>query len=140
MSGAGVTAEIRRLIQTRADDRCEYCLIPALLTFLPLQVDHIVARKHGGQTIPENVALCCAVCNQHKGSDLSSIDPADGALVPLFHPRQNRGNDHFELRGLFITPKTATGRVTVRLLQLNSPERVSEREWIVTAGALKIPQ
>ncbi len=139
MNTARVSTDLRRFLEARADHQCEYCLTPALLSFLPLQVDHVVAQKHGGQTVPENLALSCAVCNQHKGSDLSSIDPANGALTPLYHPRENRWSEHFELKGLLIAPKTAMGRVTVRLLQFNLPERVTERQWYLIAGAFKIP-
>ncbi len=79
--------------------------------------------------------MSCIACNQFKGSDLSSIDPVTKELVALFHPRQHAWRDHFELRGLFIIPKTGTGRVTVNLLQLNAPERIIECEWFIAAGA-----
>lgn len=134
MNAARVTPELRRAVQERAGDRCEHCLTPGLLTFLPLQVDHIVAQKHAGETVAENLALCCAVCNQHKGSDLTSIDPDSGELTRLYHPRRDKWEEHFEFRGLFIAPKSATGRVTVRLLQFNAPERITEREWFIEAG------
>ena len=79
--------------------------------------------------------MSCIACNQFKGSDLSSLDPATKELVALFHPRQHAWRDHFELRGLFIIPKTSVGRVTVNLLQFNAPERIIEREWFMAAEA-----
>lgn len=97
-------------------------------------MDHIIAQKHGGDTILDNLALCCRLCNQHKGSDIASLDPADGALTPLFHPRREIWRDHFLLRGGIIIPRTSVGRVTARLLQLNAPERVMERELLAAAG------
>jgi hypothetical protein len=140
MNPTPVPADLRRTVHARAEERCEYCLTPALVSLLPLQVDHVVAQKHGGETVAENLALCCAVCNQNKGSDLSSLDPVDGTLTPLYHPRRDRWGEHFDLRGLFIVPKTPAGRVTVKLLRLNSPERIIEREWLVAAGVLKPPE
>lgn len=136
MSAAHIPAAMRRLVRDRAHESCEYCLLPELFSFHTHQVDHIIAQKHGGQTTEENLALSCILCNQAKGSDLSSIDPADGSLVPLFHPRRNDWCDHFELRTGFIKGKTALGRVTANLLQFNEPEKVEERTWLAEAGVL----
>ena len=80
-------AELRRQVIERAGNYCEYCLLPQELAASTHQVDHVIAEKHGGQTSLENLALSCTVCNRRKGSDISSLDPVTGALVPLFHPR-----------------------------------------------------
>ncbi len=109
MSAGHISAELRRQVQARAGGCCEYCRAPAELGFHEHQIDHIIAQKHGGETVLENLALSCIACNQFKGSDLSSLDPTDKELTALFHPRQPAWQDHFELRGLFIIPKTATG-------------------------------
>jgi hypothetical protein len=101
------------------------------------QVDHIIAEKHGGLTEPDNLALACALCNKHKGSDLTSIDPLTGEIVLLFNPRRDRWLDHFRLVGPLLTPLTATARVTIRLLRLNHPNRIAERELHLAAGLLK---
>jgi hypothetical protein len=95
-----------------------------------------VAEKHGGQTVEDNLALSCVLCNQHKGSDLASIDPVTGQLTPLFHPRRDRWDDHFRREGARLEPLTPAGRVTVRLLQLNHPHRVEERELLLRLGPL----
>ncbi|MBL9151003.1 MAG: HNH endonuclease [Verrucomicrobiales bacterium] len=124
---------------SRAGDRCEYCQAPARLCFQPHQVDHIVAIKHGGQSIEANLALSCIICNQHKGSDFASIDWQTDQVSMLFHPRRDRWSDHFQLRNAIIVPLTATGRVTVRLLKFNTPERVVERTWFIHAGAFPPP-
>jgi hypothetical protein len=79
------------------------------------------------------------VCNKRKSSDVGSFDPETGNLVPLFHPRRDGWQSHFQLRGFQIDPLTAVGRVTVRLLQLNHPDRIAERELLVTAGVWDIP-
>ena len=81
-----VPVALRRIVRTRSGERCEYCLIPEALTLAPHWVDHIVAEKHGGKTEEDNLALSCVLCNQHKGSDLTSIDPESGQITPLFHP------------------------------------------------------
>lgn len=133
-----VPAALRRLVRERAGERCEYCLLPEQLTLAAHWVDHVVAEKHGGQTEEANLALSCVLCNQHKGTDLTSIDPETGAITPLFHPRRDRWLDHFRLVGARIEPVTPTGRVTVRLLQLNHPDRLEERELMVHLGLLSL--
>lgn len=130
MAKKHVPAATRRAVRARAAERCEYCLFPERLSLAPHWVDHVVAEKHGGQTVEENLALSCAPCNQRKGTDLTSIDPETGAIVPLFDPRRDRWADHFRLDGARIEPLTAVGRVTVRLLQLNAAERLRERELL----------
>ena len=93
------------------------------------QIDHIISRKHGGLTTPENVAFACVICNRYKGTDVASIDAA-GQLVRLFNPRQDQWAEHFRLNGATIEPLSAIGRVTVRLLRLNDTERIAERSLL----------
>ncbi len=125
---ARIHAALRREVRERADGRCEYCLLAEEDAFFPHEPDHIVAEKHGGATDAANLALSCLECNRFKGSDIASIDPATGALVALFHPRQEAWSTHF--RGTndgTIVALTPTGRVTVALLRLNAPARVEVR-------------
>jgi hypothetical protein len=85
------------------------------------------------------LALSCALCNKHKGSDLTSIDPETGDIVPLYHPRQENWTDHFRLSAGLLTPLTAIGRVTARLLRFNDPDRIEERQALLEAGLLAAP-
>lgn len=52
-------AELEQFVWQRADGRCEYCRFPADIALLPFQMDHIIAEKHGGPTVPDNLALSC---------------------------------------------------------------------------------
>jgi hypothetical protein len=129
---------LRADVRSKAKQRCEYCLVPEGITLVPHEIDHIVAIKHGGGSSADNLALCCTLSNKHKGTDLSSIDPETGGLERLFNPRCERWHEHFELRGAEILAQTSIGRVTVRLLQLNRPERITERELMLRAGLLLV--
>ena len=80
------------------------------------------------------MALSCALCNKHKGSDLTSVDPETGDIIPLYHPRRDIWSEHFKLDQSRITALTPKGRVTIQLLQLNRPERVEERARLMEAG------
>ncbi len=138
MSQGHVPVALRRVVHARAGGRCEYCLMPEALTFFAHEVDHIIAQKHGGATASDNLALACVLCNQHKGSDIASIDPHSGRLESLFHPRQHSWSEHFILVGTLVQGRTAIGRVTVKLLRLNDSARVIEREILVEAGLFEV--
>jgi hypothetical protein len=91
-------------------------------------------EKHAGQTVIENLALSCTVCNRRKGSDLSSLDPVTGTLVPLFNPRTQLWSTHFRLEGAHILGMTIEGRTTAAFLRLNAAERLMERTAFPRAG------
>lgn len=117
------------LIWSRADRRCEYCHFSADLAWLPFQVDHIIAEKHGGQTVERNLALSCFYCNSFKGPNIAGIDPQGdpGIAVQLFHPRHNIWIEHFDWDGPFLTGLTPTGRTTIAVLRINEPDAVELR-------------
>ena len=82
----------------------------------------------------DNLALACHRCNLHKGTNLSSVDPKTGAVVPLFHPRRDDWNEHFTLEGARIVGETPTGRATVLLLHFNVRRRIELREGLIAEG------
>jgi len=139
MSTTYIPVELRRLVYERARGCCEYCLIPETVALVAHQIDHIIAEKHGGLTEADNLALSCAVCNKHKGSDLASIDPDTNQIVVLYHPRREKWSEHFQLtKDAKLIPLTPIGRVTVKLLQLNRAERVEERQLLIAAKLLQV--
>src|SRR3984957_3584050 len=106
---------LRQTVRERADHRCEYCYLPQNAEpFFAYHVDtsFIVARQHDGTSDSENLALACYHCNTHKGPNLSGLDPETGALVRLFHPRQDRWDEHFERNGVLIGGRSAVGTKT----------------------------
>ncbi|MBK8040862.1 MAG: HNH endonuclease [Verrucomicrobiaceae bacterium] len=127
MSESRIAAELRRKVAARAGRRCEYCLIHEDDCFWGCEIDHIFSEKHGGTTSLANLAFCCAFCNRHKGADISTLD-ARKRLIPLFHPRRDRWQEHFRFRGVEIIGVTALGRATAKLLRFNDPARLEERE------------
>jgi hypothetical protein len=139
MSKAYIPVSLRKQVYERSRGCCEYCWTPSIASFAPYEIDHIIAEKHGGLTESENLALSCTLCNKHKGSDLASIDPETGEIIPLYHPRQDLWHEHFQLKDSEIIPLTAKGRVTIRLLPLNRRDRVEERRLLLKAGMLKPP-
>ncbi len=128
MSRTRIPAELRRLVASRAEGLCEYCLIHEADTHFGCEIDHVISEKHGGVTAAPNLAYACLFCNRAKGSDIGSLDDG-GELVPLFHPRNERWSDHLRLTAIMrIEPRSAVGAATVRLLAMNADERVLERQ------------
>jgi HNH endonuclease len=128
VTSARISLTLRREVRERAKGRCEYCLLPEEQAFFPHEPDHILAMKHGGQSVAENLALACFDCNRFKGSDIASIDPESGELTRLFDPRTQEWTQHFSIDGGHIKPRTASGRVTELVLKLNLESRVEVRE------------
>jgi hypothetical protein len=129
-----VSADLRPTILKRAGNCCEYCLRGQEDSRFSFHIEHIIAEKHGGETLLENLGLSCPECNAFKGSDVGSYDRQTGLLTPLFNPRKQTWVDHFHLHGTVIEPLTPEGRVTVSLLQLNRVEHLAERELLLNLG------
>jgi hypothetical protein len=118
----------RREVRLRAANTCEYCgLRQEHSPLAPLQVEHVISRKHGGSDDLENLALACIDCNLAKGTNIAGIDPASGKLTELFHPRREFWSDHFEWQGAQLVGKTAIGRTTIEVLCINSEQQVQLR-------------
>jgi HNH endonuclease len=128
--GASLTQHVRE----RAAGRCEYCRLPQAGSNIPFEIDHIIARKHGGRTLTSNLALTCWYCNSFKGSDLTGIDPVTRKLTRLFHPRRHKWDWHFRYDGPILIGRTAIGRTTIRVLQINCEEAVALRESLIAEG------
>jgi hypothetical protein len=122
------------LVAVRAARACEYCRIREEDTFFGCEVDHIISEKHGGQTLAENLAYACLVCNRNKGSDIGSILRPAGALTRFFNPRLDDWSDHFALDGAIIRPISEIGQVTEFIFRFNELERVAERRALQAAG------
>ncbi len=119
--------QLLSLVWQRAENRCEYYRMPHPQYRLPFQIDHIIARQHGGETVSENLALACFHCNRFKGPNIAGIDPHSGELVRLFHPRIDSWDEHFRFDRVRVTGMTAIGRATVQVLAMNASDLLTLR-------------
>jgi len=128
--------ELVELVRDRANNRCEYCQFPDQYAWLPFQIDHIIAEKHGGATEADNLALSCFYCNSFKGPNIAGIDPNGDAsvAVQLFHPRREDWERHFEWTGAILCGKTAKGRATIAVLKINDFDSVEVRKVLFELG------
>lgn len=122
-----ISSSLRRQVEQRAQHRCEYCCLPAAVSFYPHEVDHVIALKHGRDTSLTNLAYAYWRCNRYKGTDLGSFDPETGDFSFLFNPRQQEWSSHFGKQDARIIGLTPEGRTTIQLLRLNDDERIAER-------------
>jgi hypothetical protein len=123
-----ITIQVRTQVRERAHYACEYChLHQDDSPLAALHVEHVIPKVHGGSDDLENLALACIDCNLHKGTNLTGIDPQTSEITELFHPRRQEWNEHFQLQGVYLRGKTAVGRTTVRVLNMNSDDQVALR-------------
>jgi hypothetical protein len=142
-----VTRQTRRLVLARARRRCEYCQISGW----PLTIDHIVpvgrwapplsahnapAPAAASRDALDNLAAACWLCNRAKSDALTARDPLGQTDQPLFNPRTQRWEDHFDWSSSYATliGTTATGRATVAQLRLNRREHRAQRALLRAAA------
>lgn len=131
-----VPAALRRQVRARFANRCAYCQTAEALTVAIFEIEHIIPRRAGGETVFANLCLACLTCNRYKADRQTVITPLLAQPVLLFHPQQQLWEEHFawnadatEILGL-----TATGQATIEALRMNRPPLVRLRRMWVTMG------
>ncbi len=123
-----LSASQRREVHERAGGCCEYCRRSVDVRLAQFEIDHIVARKCGGDESSDNLCLTCAPCNRHKGAKVAGIDPLTDEATRLFNPCQQVWREHFQINADgSLSGLTPEGRATVIVLRLNEAPRVEQR-------------
>lgn len=123
-------------VAERAGERCEYCRAPQTFFNFAFEVEHILPRSAGGDDSTDNLALACSSCNRYKSNFRTGYDAADEVTVALFDPRRDDWANHFvfEPATAQLVGRTATGRVTVVSLHLNSDFQIRARRLWSQSG------
>lgn len=130
-----ISEALRRLVAERANHQCEYCRVSSIDSFFVFHIDHVISLKHGGLTIPENLAFACQICNLNKGTDLYTFLADPQLPVRFFNPRSDIWEAHFEVESSgAIFPRTEIGAATIKILNLNHPESIIERRELIRFG------
>ena len=131
-----IPESLRKKVAETAEYRCGYCQTSQEFTAMPMHLEHIVPLADGGDSQETNLWLACPLCNGFKGIQTHGIDPETEIKTPLFNPRQQRWNEHFEWGegGVQIVGTTACGRATVIALKLNNDYLTRARRRWVMAG------
>ena len=127
---------LRAFVKARAGGRCEYCQFPEAASFLPFAIDHVIAEKHRGPTAEANLAWSCYYCNSYKGPNIAGWIPETDEVVRLFHPRRHDWDDHFVWEGAILLPRTAIGRVTIDVLEINLADAIAVRQELIDMGGI----
>jgi len=130
-----IDSTVRSFVIARANDRCEYCLVPQGARRFTFNIDHVIATQHQRNDHPDNLCFSCPKCNRKKGPNLSGIDPLTQTIVLLFHPRRQVWSEHFRTNGPLILGVSPSGRATVAVLDLNHEDRVRFRQSLLIEGA-----
>jgi hypothetical protein len=127
---------IKEEVARRAKFCCEYCLSQVNYSPDSFVIEHIVPSVLGGNDTLENLAYACQGCNNHKFISIESIDITTGRNVPLFNPRKDSWNVHFEwnIDKSLIIGLTAIGRATIGKLKLNRNGVCNLRQVLRSAG------
>ncbi len=135
MSSERPTPKQRRVVEERAQHRCEYCVCPAEFAPQTFNVDHVIPLSKGGKTTLDNLALACG-CNNFKAKLTHALDPKTNRVVPLFNPRRQKWSRHFAWSDdyLRIIGLSAIGRATIEALKLNRKELVNLRGALLLSG------
>lgn len=123
-----------QFVAERAGYRCEYCHIPTAFFRVAFVCDHIIARKHGGQDIPENLAYACPFCNSFKLDNIAGVDSQSKEILRLFNPRKDSWKTHFRWDDAVLVGISPIGRATVQVLNINEFHRRLHRAILMTEG------
>ncbi|MBX7216754.1 MAG: HNH endonuclease [Candidatus Kapabacteria bacterium] len=126
----------KELIAGRARYCCEYCHSQERYSPDPFSIEHIIPKSKGGTDNVNNLAFACQGCNNRKYNHTKWVDPVSGNVVPLFHPRTDRWQEHFHWSNDFteIIGLSDTGRATIDKLQLNRSALMNLRSLLVGVG------
>ncbi|MBI3822191.1 MAG: HNH endonuclease [Planctomycetes bacterium] len=126
--------QLAELVRQRAKSCCEYCQMPQEWDGFTHEIDHMIAQKHHGLTLAGNLVLACFPCNNHKGPNIAGVDPVTQRITKLFNPRRHQWAFHFRWDGPILVGRTAIGRTTISVLEINDPDRVLLRQSLIEEG------
>lgn len=129
-----IPASLRRLVNQRAKNRCEYCKLSQAGQVATFHIDHVTPVAAGGPTTADSLALACVACSLHKAAKQKARDPETNEWIDIFNPRQQEWNEHFRWDGVTIVALTPMGRATVAALKMNRLMMISIRQEEVLLG------
>lgn len=130
---AYISVDLQRQIRERFSNCCAYCQTAEALIVTTFEIEHIVPRSSGGETIFENLCLSCPSCNRYKSSRQTALDPLTQEVVALFNPQIYKWLDVFNWteNGTEIIGVNPIGRATIVALRMNRPELIRVRKmWV----------
>lgn len=126
-----VAAKIRRIVELRAGQRCEYCHAPQRSANARFHSEHFTPRSRGGTDELDNLNLSCITCNLAKGDAVTGIDPTSKERRELFNPRLHTWDEHFswDADSITLPGSSPLGRATIATLKMNQPLQIEARPY-----------
>jgi 5-methylcytosine-specific restriction endonuclease McrA len=136
MKRTNIPEKLKEKVRKSANYRCGFCLFQEYYSHTTFQIDHIIPISKCGTNNEQNLWLVCEICNRAKSDKLEGFDSATNLTVPIFNPRTQNWDEHFNWSENYtqIVGKTPIGRVTVSELNLNKERLVRVREDWVSVG------
>jgi hypothetical protein len=130
------SAADRELVAQRAFGICEYCQMPENFNTDTFEMEHITALANDGSNDLGNIAFSCSGCNGRKATKSMAIDPVTLTEVPLYHPRNDQWEAHFQWSDdfLFLIGISPIGRATIETLELNRTGCINLRMALFAFG------
>jgi hypothetical protein len=134
MSKSYVSKQLRVFVEARPKGYCEYCLASSMFSPSNFEMEHTQPESKGGNTDTENLALACRRCNGLKFTKTQYKDEESKEIVDLYNPRKDNWHFHWNTDETMMKGKTAKGRVTINLLQVNRQSNINQREILRLVG------
>ena len=79
-------------------------------------------------------AVCLCLLQPVQRAESRRHRPGDRQNHAALHPRRHKWSYHFRYKGGTLTGRTAIGRTTIDVLQINRPYLLAIREILIAAG------
>lgn len=127
-------SEYKPFLQREFARKCVYCRMPDSMKDYELYgVDHYRPKSRFRYllTTYPNLFYCCNPCNRRKGEYWPPRGRANTHFVP--NPCDHEMFKHLRFTGAVVEAKSEAGEVAEQLLDLNEPEAVAYRQFILDA-------
>jgi uncharacterized protein (TIGR02646 family) len=128
----------KRYLRLEFAGKCVYCQMPSSMReYAAFGVDHYRPQKlfpHLATTY-SNLYYCCRACNTAKGAYWPATANLERThFVP--NPCDHAMFTHLRFRGAEVEGRTTAGKTAVEILDLNDPESVQFREFMIASIAM----
>lgn len=122
----------KRILRLEFSGKCVYCQMPSSMRgYGSFGVDHYRPKKHFPQLGVSygNLYYCCHACNSNKGDYWPSAHLLFTQFIP--NPCDHVMFSHLRFNGAVVEEKSKAGAIAREILDLNDPESVSYREFVI---------
>ena len=124
---ARLNRTLEREVRHRAAGRCEYCLFPESASELPF-ISTTSSRRSTAARASLRIWHGHVFPATFARDRILPVLIRTGELTSLFNPRTDGWHDHFAWDGVLLRGKSAIGRATVAVLDINHVDSLTVRK------------